>query len=102
MKDWKLKLRYGKLKTPFTHYTILAPVLIKEYNEQHSAQEGKAYMGMKIWAEDNENAFSIFQRVANEAQFEITGNMELYETDPVEPPSEREYFYGINFSYYKD
>ena len=22
--DWKLKLRYGKLKTPFSHFTVLA------------------------------------------------------------------------------
>lgn len=102
MKDWKLKLRYGKLKSPFSHYTIIAPVLIDKLNEEHNAQSGKAYVGLKIWAENVDEAASMFQNFADVAHFEITGNIELYETDPREPPTEKPYSYGVTFSYYSD
>lgn len=102
IKDWKLKLKYGKLKTPFNHYTIIAPVLINEYSEEYAAQSGKAYVGLKIWAENDNVAISMFENLAHDAHFKITGNMELYETDPIEPPTEKQYSYGITFSYYND
>ena len=27
-KNWKLKLRYGKLKTPFQHFTLIADGIV--------------------------------------------------------------------------
>ena len=29
-KDWKLKLRYGKTKTSFKHYTVLANGIVRD------------------------------------------------------------------------
>jgi len=49
IKDWKLKLRYGRLKTPFTHYTLIAPARVEKYIEDFDAEIGKAWIGMKIW-----------------------------------------------------
>jgi len=100
-KDWKLKLRYGKLKTPYQHYTAIVPVLINAYIEDFNAEPGTAYGGFKIWAMDTEEVVDIVESIAQQTDFVITGKIEIYKTDPVQPPQESAYAYDINFSYYK-
>lgn len=43
-KDWKLKLRYGKLKTPFKHFTAIANGEVVEIVEDFDYKLGKAYI----------------------------------------------------------
>jgi hypothetical protein len=99
-KDWKLKLRYGKLKTLYQHYTVIVPVVINAYIEDFDAQPGTAYAGIKIWAKDTEEASEIVSSIGNQTGFIITGEIELYKTDPVQAPQDNAYAYDINFSYY--
>lgn len=66
LKDWKLKLRYGKSKTPYKHFTLVAPVIIEQYIEALNAEPGKAYAGMKIWALDSDQSAEVFQSVADQ------------------------------------
>ena len=40
-KDWKLKLRYGKLKTPYQHYTAIAEGVAGEEMQDFYADQGK-------------------------------------------------------------
>jgi len=47
-KDWKLKLRYSKAKTPYHHYTIIGPVVVKKHIDELKAAPGKAYAGIKL------------------------------------------------------
>ena len=100
-KNWKLKLRYGKLRNQLTHYTIIAPVVITHFIDDFDAKPGKAYAGVKIWAHDANHAFEIFQDVGSQIGYEVTGKMELYKTDPEQAPDKEPYAYGINFSYYE-
>jgi len=96
-KNWKLKLRYGKLKTPYQHYTVIVPVAINEYID---AQPGTAYAGINMWATDTNEATDIVVSLGKQAGFLITGKIEVYKTDPVQAPEENAYAYDINFTYY--
>ena len=99
-KNWKLKLRYGKLTTPYKHYTLIAPVVINEYIEDFAAKTGTAYIGMKVWATDSDEAVDLLESIGNQTGFVINGRIEIYDTDPKEAPGESPNAYDINFSYY--
>ncbi len=36
-KDWKLKLRYGKLQTPYQHFTLIAKGIVGELADGFSS-----------------------------------------------------------------
>ena len=40
LKDWKLKLRYGRLVTPYVHRTLIADVTVHETTEVNNAPPG--------------------------------------------------------------
>ena len=99
-KDWKVKLRYGKLKTAFQHYSIIAPVIISEYIEEFEAKPGKAYVSMKVWVAHIDDAFEVIEDVGEQTGFKITGKIEVYETEPDSPPDVSPNVYNVKFSYY--
>jgi hypothetical protein len=100
-KDWKLKLRYGKSTTPYKHYTVIAPVMINKFIKDFSAKPGTAYIAMKVWATDTNEAVDILESIGNQKGYVIIGNIEIYNTDPKEAPSESPDAYDINFNYYE-
>lgn len=102
IKDWKLKLRYGKITTPYKHFTLIIPILIENYLQDFDAAPGAAYMGIKIWATDENQAMEIIEDIAEENGFAITGGISIYVTDADRAPEEDPYAYGANFSYYKE
>jgi hypothetical protein len=97
-KDWKLKLKYGKLATPYKHFTIIAPGEVNELSGGFECPKGNAFMGMKIWAESFEQAADVFQSIGNQIGFKTTGDLELFESDPIEPPDENPFGYDIKFT----
>jgi hypothetical protein len=101
-KDWKLKLRYGKLKTPYQHFTVIAPVVIEEYIEGLDAQPGNAYAGIKLWATNIDEAIHIVASIGEEKGYMVSGRIEVYETPPERPPQDEPYAYSINFTYYRE
>lgn len=96
-KSWKLKLRYGKIKTPFKHYTIIGEGIANNLIDGFECQNGNAFMGMKIWAESPDQSVDVFQNIGEQIGFLTNGKIYIYETDPVEPPREKPYGYDINF-----
>ena len=48
--DWKLKLRYGKISTPYEHYTLITDGHILDANKCGVERGGSAFMSMKVWA----------------------------------------------------
>ncbi len=96
--DWKLKYKYGIKKTSFKHYTILAPGVSKNIENAFNCPDGKAIMGMKIWAFNSKEAATLFQEVGDQIGFTTTGNIEIYDSDPQEPPQENPSVYNINFT----
>jgi hypothetical protein len=97
-KDWKLKLQYEKIVTPYKHYTIIAEGNTDNLIEDFTCPKGNAFMGMKIWAESLDESSDVFQNISRQIGFKITGNLQIYETEPQEPPRENPYGYGINFN----
>lgn len=99
-KDWKLKLRYGKLITPYNHYTIIADGKVNELSKGFECPKGNAFMGMKIWAESFEKAANQFQSIGKQIGFNTTGKLQIYKSEPKEPPGESPRGYHITFTPY--
>jgi hypothetical protein len=98
--DWKLKLKYGKLDTPFTHYTLLADGIVHDLEEGFECRKGKAYLGMKVWAISHDEAAEVIQSIGDQIGFEVTGEIQIFDSDPLEPPGENPFCYGITFTPY--
>jgi len=99
-KDWKLKLRYGKTKTLFKHYTVIGNCEIGDLDENFSCPKGQAYVGMKIWALNTQEAADVFYSVGEQIGFTPIDKVEVFDTDAVQPPQEEAYAYDITFTPY--
>ena len=100
-KDWKLKLRYGKQTTPYKHNTLIAQGVSEQKIEGYDNLPGPAYMGIAVWAPNDEDAVEILVEVGKNLGFKVTGNIEIYETDPKEPPKDNPSYYQVNFTSYE-
>lgn len=100
--DWRLKLRYGKLTTPFTHFTLIAEGRIVRPLPVNGNACSQAFMRMKIWCEDEEAAQDILMSVAQDVGFETSGQIYFYKTDPDVPPRSTPIVYDIGFTPYTD
>lgn len=96
--DWKLKLRYGKLQTPFQHYTALAEGEVVKEMEDFSCPVGKAFMGMKTWASSPDESAHMIQIIGRQIGFTVKGDIQIYEAEPTKPPKDSPYGYDITFT----
>jgi hypothetical protein len=99
--DWKLKLRYGKLSTRFRHFTVLADGAAGPLMEGFTCRPGRAWMRMKAWAADGEEAMDMVVSIGRQIGFSVDGEMRIYETPPEQPPGERPLGYDIGFTPYE-
>jgi hypothetical protein len=99
--DWKLKLRYGRITTPFRHYTDLAEGKVGQLKDGFSCPEGPAWMAMKMWASSTEEAGDMMQVIGRDIGFTVTGRIQIYETEPAEPPGENPRGYDIGFTRFR-
>ena len=97
-KDWRLKLRYGKLTTPFHHYTVIAEGLVGELASGFSCPRGNAFMAMKTWAASTEESADMITVVGNQIGFTVTRRAYVYDTEPTQPPREHPFGYDIQFT----
>ena len=100
-RDWKLKLRYGKLTTPYAHFTVLADGVVEEASEVNGGREGPAWMSMNAWATSTDEAADMIVQIAPELGFRVTGRIEIYKTDPKEPPRDIPSGYDMRFTPYE-
>lgn len=98
--DWKLKLRYGKIKTAYEHFSVIADGVAKDVADGFDCQNGNAFMGMKVWASDTEEAADMAQVIGDQIGFSVTGRIQIYKSEPEEPPRENPYGYSIKFTPY--
>ena len=102
-RDWKLKLRYGKVKTPYTHYTHYTAIgdgVIEELNQEYECPKGKAFMSIKTWATDTEESADMLRVIGNQIGFKASGKVEIYVTEAEQPPKENPFGYDIKFTPY--
>ena len=98
-KDWKLKLRYGKLKTPYKHFTALAEGIVEgELRDGYECPLGNAWMGIKTWASSSDESGDMARSIGEQIGFKVTGKILIYDTDPTEPPKDEPYGYDITFT----
>ena len=95
--DWKLKLRYGKETTPFTHFTIIADGIVNDLVDGFECRPGSAVMSMKAWASDADETFDMIINIGEQIGFKVSGKAETYKTEPEKPPEEKPFGYDINF-----
>ena len=82
----------------YTHYTVLASGVVEDLEEGFECPKGNAYMGMKIWAESLDESADVYQSIAKQIGFNVTGDIEIYQTDPMEPPGQNPCGYDITFT----
>jgi hypothetical protein len=96
--DWKLKLRYGKLKTPFKHYTVVAEGIVGQLAPGFSCRSGSAIMGMKTWCTSLDESADMLVTIDREIGFTASAKIQVFETDPKQPPRDTPFGYDIKFT----
>ncbi len=99
-KDWKLKLRYGKIKTPYKHYTAIGDGVVEELSDGYECSEGNAVMSIKTWATDTEESADMLRVIGNQIGFKASGKVEIYVTEAELPPKDNPFGYDIKFTPY--
>ena len=94
----KLDLKSGKLETPYKHFTVLAEGVVVQLIEGFEAPKGNAIMGIKVWASDIEEPPYIVKSIGKQIGFDVTGEIQIYNTEPEQPPKENSYGYDIQFT----
>jgi hypothetical protein len=54
-------------------------------------------MTMKVWATDHDEAFDMVRAIGGQIGFTASGNIELFDTPPDNPPGENPNAYDIKF-----
>lgn len=96
--DWKLKLRYGRVATPFEHFTVIAEGEVGTLTDGFECRPGCAFMGMKVWAMSTSQADDMIQSIGGQIGFRVAGRIQVNETEPTQPPKDRPYGYDIQFT----
>ena len=97
-RDWKLKLRYGKTKTEFEHFTTIAEGVVVKLSEGFSCRPGKAIFAMKVWASSINEAADMVRAISGQIGFVLTGKIDIYKTEPSAPPGTNPHGYNIQFT----
>ena len=100
IKNWKLKLRYGKLKTRFRHYIVLADGVVGQLVDGFECRSGRAWMSMKTWATDVDESKDMIQVIGNNIGFSVDGQIQVYDTPPEEPPPPEDIPHGYDIRFY--
>lgn len=101
LKNWTLRLRYGKLKTAFSHVTVIAEGEIAVSNPDFETRAGMAsFFTIHAWATDDDEALDMVVTIGRQVGFNTTGRIHLYKTDPKQPPGDTPFAYGLAFRQY--
>jgi hypothetical protein len=101
-RDWKLKLRYGKSKTEFQHFTTIAEGVAGKLSDGFTCRPGKAIFGMKVWASSIEEAADMARVISRQIGFALVGKIDIYKTEPSKPPAKNPHGYDIQFTPFDD
>jgi len=100
LSDWKLKLRYGRLKTKLSHFTLIADCEVLKPNKDLGSVNGRGFFAMKIWAEEHNEAVHMIELYSNQVGLNIDGKIQIYDTEPINPPGDIPAGYDPNFTPY--
>ncbi|MCG8588775.1 MAG: hypothetical protein MJE66_05745 [Proteobacteria bacterium] len=98
--DWKLKLRYGQLETPYRHFTTVSDGVFSEPSADFECPAGPAVMSMRVWASDTNEAADMACTFGDQIGFAVTGSVQIYDSEPEQPPRDDPFGYAIQFTPY--
>lgn len=98
--NWKLDLRYGRLVTPYKHFTAIADGVVGQLQDGFECRPGSAFMSMKTWAHDADESAHMIRLIGQQIGFTASGKTEIYETEAEQPPGENPHGYDIKFTPY--
>jgi hypothetical protein len=75
--SWKAQLRYGKIQTPFHHFTALAEGTVGELADGFECPPGSAFMGMKTWALSADESADMIRVIGGQIGFTVTGDIQI-------------------------
>ncbi len=101
-KNWKLELKYGRLKTPYQHFVVIADGVAGALTDGFECRKGPAFMSMKAWATDADEATEMASSIGGRIGFEVQGRVYVYDSDPVNPPRDTPFAYDISFKPYDE
>jgi hypothetical protein len=55
-------------------------------------------MGMKTWASSPDELVDMVRVIGRQIGFKVTGRIQVYDTEPKQPPRENPYSYDITFT----
>lgn len=99
---WKLELRYGRLVTPYTHFTAIVDGVAGELQDGFECRPGNAVMSMKTWAIDADESAHMIRVIGQQIGFSTSGKIQIYETEPEQPPGNNPHGYDIRFVPYDE
>lgn len=102
MVNWKLKLKYGKLKTDFIHYTVLADASCCKVNAKYNCPDGPAWASMKMWSKNEKECADMIKYFGNKMGFICLGDIQIHISEPVKPPKKKPFGYDLKFNPYKN
>jgi hypothetical protein len=101
VKNWKLKLRYGRAETQFCHFAIVADGEVLRPNADFQTYPGPALLTMRLWASDADQAIDMVRAVGQHLGFASTGKVYVYDAEAGEPPGDKPYCYDLKFKQYE-
>lgn len=101
-RHWKLELRYGRLVTPYRHFTVIADGIAGELGDGFECRPGPAVMSIKTWAADPDESAHMTRIIGEQIGFTAAGAIEVFETEAGQAPGEKPYGYDINFVAYDE
>jgi hypothetical protein len=93
---WRLKLRYGRLKTAFSHHAIL----MDGVPDAAVQSDMRGFFAISIWAPSSDEAIAMARCAAETMGFRPDGRTYVYAAEPREPPLARPHGYGVTISRY--
>jgi hypothetical protein len=96
--SWKAQLRYGKIQTPFHHFTAMAEGTVGKLADGFECPPGSAWMAMKTWASSADESADMIRVIGRQIGFTVTGKIHIYETEPTKPPGDKPHGYDIGFT----
>lgn len=82
----------------YKHYTALGVGIVGELEGGFECRKGPAIMAVKTWAINAEQSAEMLRVIGNDIGFEVTGEIQVYKTEPELPSKDVPFGYDINFT----
>ncbi|PJC87557.1 hypothetical protein CSW98_00030 [Vibrio sp. HA2012] len=88
--------------TPYSHFTVLADGEVGELTDGFECPKGMAIMSMNIWALNEKQSVDVCIAIGKQIGFQVSGEVQIYQTEPSESPGDNPFGYGIKFTPYEE